>query len=88
MNLRPVAVESSGAVVLIDDVTYATKGETPVFKPGDVVQLKSGGPAMTVSLLTEYERSPTTLTCIWFTGDDVKVVELLPQTLKPVETQL
>ncbi|SEI92541.1 YodC family protein [Frateuria terrea] len=31
------------------------------FKIGDVVQLKSGGPAMTITAV-----GPTTLTCEWF----------------------
>lgn len=33
-------------------------------KVGDVVRLKSGGPKMTVE-----EVRPTSVVCIWFTGD-------------------
>ena len=34
------------------------------FKPGDVVQLKSGGPAMTVS----QKVAADTVRCVWFDG--------------------
>lgn len=36
------------------------------FKPGDIVQLKSGGPAMTVSEEDDYSRSA--FYCVWFKG--------------------
>jgi uncharacterized protein YodC (DUF2158 family) len=42
------------------DTTQAA-GSIP-FQPGDVVQLKSGGPAMTVDCIQE----DGTLWCIWF----------------------
>ncbi len=35
------------------------------FKVGDVVQLKSGGPKMTVGEIS----SSTTVWCVWFVGD-------------------
>ncbi len=35
------------------------------FKPGDVVQLKSGGPRMTVSSIREGR-----IICEWFTGSE------------------
>jgi uncharacterized protein YodC (DUF2158 family) len=34
------------------------------FKPGDLVQLKSGGPVMTVNAIMSVER----LQCTWFGG--------------------
>ena len=37
------------------------------FKPGDIVQLKSGGPAMTISKLHEGNAS-FSYTCEWFKG--------------------
>jgi uncharacterized protein YodC (DUF2158 family) len=37
-----------------------------VFKPGDVVCLKSGGPDMTVELVETSSHSGTVVTCIWF----------------------
>lgn len=36
------------------------------FKPGDIVQLKSGGPAMTVENVVSYDS--TTYGCSWFSG--------------------
>ncbi|GEO80969.1 YodC family protein [Pararhodospirillum oryzae] len=37
------------------------------FKPGDVVRLKSGGPAMTVeSVGDHYMTGETGVTCVWF----------------------
>ena len=36
------------------------------FKVGDVVRLKSGGPAMTVS-----KKVAEGLTCIWYAGDEL-----------------
>lgn len=50
-------------------------------KIGDVVQLKSGGPLMTVSLLQD-----TTVRCIWFNEQggvyDLKWGDFKPDTLK------
>jgi uncharacterized protein YodC (DUF2158 family) len=39
------------------------------FKVGDVVQLKSGGPSMTISKYYEYNNR---YSCVWFKGDDKK----------------
>ena len=36
------------------------------FKPGDVVQIKSGGPAMTVIGYSEFVNNNSIL-CLWFT---------------------
>jgi len=36
-----------------------------IFQPGDVVQLKSGGPSMTVETLTD-DNSTITVHCSWF----------------------
>lgn len=36
------------------------------FNPGDIVQLKSGGPAMTVAEENTYEKGE--YICIWFKG--------------------
>lgn len=36
-----------------------------LFSPGDVVSLRSGGPAMTVTEVT-----PTAITCLWFSEPD------------------
>ncbi|MBT9288953.1 YodC family protein [Prosthecodimorpha staleyi] len=37
----------------------------PLFSPGDVVSLRSGGPAMTVTKVTATE-----ITCLWFAETD------------------
>jgi uncharacterized protein YodC (DUF2158 family) len=42
-------------------------GMATEFKPGDVVRLKSGGPAMTVTAIGEHE-SQTKAFCEWFEG--------------------
>jgi uncharacterized protein YodC (DUF2158 family) len=39
----------------------------PEIKPGDVVQLKSGGPPMTVTSITSDEYG-TSAWCMWFDG--------------------
>lgn len=44
--------------------------EEQKFKPGDVVQLKSGGPEMTV---VRYEPADgLDITCTWFNNNDLK----------------
>jgi uncharacterized protein YodC (DUF2158 family) len=45
------------------------------FKPGDVVQLKSGGPTMTVLLL---EQSGEDIRCVWFPFDRSKGYSIEP----------
>lgn len=44
--------------------------------PGDVVMLKSGGPNMTVTVITE-ER----VSCMWFDDNHVRVADFLPVTV-------
>jgi uncharacterized protein YodC (DUF2158 family) len=51
------------------------------FKVGDVVQLKSGGPKMTVSELESDNR----VFCIWFSGNDRKSDTFIAQALKLYE---
>lgn len=48
------------------------------FNVGDVVQLKSGGPVMTVS-----EVDGTNIWCIWFDKTDQKGGSFHPATLTP-----
>jgi len=54
------------------------------FKPGDVVRLKSGGPAMTVD---EIEKKGTALSifCFWFDGAQLEDGEFAPASLAPTE---
>lgn len=58
-----------------------------MFKVGDVVVLKSGGPDMTVSKVAEkkfsHGASVTVIVCKWFTSsNEVKTDEFLPDLLK------
>lgn len=57
------------------------KLETPSWTPavGDVVQIKSGGPKMTVALLKE-----TLCKCQWFRGDEADLETFEIATLQPV----
>lgn len=56
------------------------------FKPGDVVQLKSGGPKMTVKSVERHGAVTTdNARCVWFDGHqnienvfDLTVIELVP----------
>ena len=52
------------------------------FKPGDCVQLKSGGPKMTVSRVTE---STGRVNCEWFDGAKRQGAFFGPDSLKPYE---
>lgn len=44
----------------------------PEFQPGDVVQLKSGGPKMTVDRVAEFN-GVLNVWCEWFEGTNQKV---------------
>ncbi|MGH0265140.1 YodC family protein [Sinorhizobium meliloti] len=50
------------------------------FKPGDVVQLKSGGPPMTVSDVPK--GSATKYICVWFKGASKEQAGFEPHSLK------
>ena len=52
-----------------------------MFKAGDVVQLKSGGPLMTVS-----EADGNVVQCRWFNGTEEKASSYTPELLKPADT--
>lgn len=53
------------------------------WKVGDVVQLKSGGPAMTVTAVGL--RSGASIQCHWFTDDITKFDTFPPDALKAYE---
>lgn len=56
------------------------------FNPGDIVQLKSGGPAMTVSMVVMEYGAPTgKYNCIWFKGASKEVGAFDGQVLKIYE---
>ena len=50
------------------------------FKTGDIVQLKSGGPKMTVKTAKKGE-----VTCTWFSGSKQQSGWFDPDTLKKIE---
>lgn len=53
------------------------------FKVGDVVQLKSGSPLMTVSEIEESNK----FFCVWFSGDERKGGSFNAQVLKIYEEE-
>jgi len=54
------------------------------FSPGDIVQLKSGGPAMTISKVTENDFSSRLgYQCEWFKGASKEHAYFEEETLKP-----
>ena len=57
-----------------------------IFSKGDVVQLKSGGPQMTVSnLLEDYDSG--LVECCWFVDDKIRYNQFDEASLKAVEQQ-
>jgi uncharacterized protein YodC (DUF2158 family) len=50
------------------------------FKPGDIVRLKSGGPAMTVESMGD-----DGINCVWFDGKRRQAKRFVPQTLTTAE---
>ena len=56
----------------------------PLFKPGDIVQLKSGGPKMTVNAPRGTDND---YHCKWFGGSKLSFAWFAENTLKKVEEQ-
>jgi len=55
----------------------------PLFNPGDVVQLKSGGPAMTVDSIIDRGK---TIECTWFDEKrQLQHAQFSPAVLEPYE---
>lgn len=56
------------------------------FKVGDTVQLKSGGPTMTIEGIGEYDRGSSQISayCYWFSVDEVKSQVFRVEMLKHV----
>lgn len=52
-----------------------------LFKDGDVVVLKSGGPPMTVSSVKEEGRN-TIYFCVWFKGASKEYAQFVEHTLQ------
>ncbi|RTQ52312.1 DUF2158 domain-containing protein [Hymenobacter gummosus] len=59
------------------------------FKPGDIVQLKSGGPKMTVERKDGFRISlpgeADKVDCQWFVGNKLQHGSFYPESLKAVE---
>lgn len=56
------------------------------FKEGDVVQLKSGGPKMTVEAVSGHS-SKAVVTCQWFVGGIVTSDKFPPESLMKVNDE-
>lgn len=54
--------------------------DVPTFRVGDLVRLKSGGPPLTVALITDAGLPVVA----WFAGDELRVQTAMPQTLVPI----
>ena len=52
------------------------------FKKGDCVELKSGGPVMTVADFLP--GGSASVVCIWFTGNSPQTYTYPPECLKPL----
>ena len=52
------------------------------FKIGDVVQLKSGGPQMTIKDIGAYETGDKYVKCVWFVGTETSWENFSPEVLR------
>ena len=57
--------------------------QTEALKPGDIVQLKSGGPKMTLG--NQHSSTNNTYSCYWFDGTELKTANLNPRVLVKIE---
>lgn len=66
----------------------STEPQTTEPQIGDVVELKSGGPRMTIAELdtgASYALDAVrSVTCIWFDQGECRTGEFIPQTLRPL----
>jgi uncharacterized protein YodC (DUF2158 family) len=61
-----------------------------VFKPGNLVVLKSGGPVMTVDAVNTSifdDNKVTGIVCVWFLGEKLQRVRFEQDALEPVRLQ-
>lgn len=56
----------------------------PTYKIGQLVELKSGGPVMTVSEPKTYDYQ---VACQWFSGRKLESGQFPPESLKPAEAK-
>jgi uncharacterized protein YodC (DUF2158 family) len=61
------------------------KARPQSFKPGDIVQLKSGGPKMTVKKREDYPLDGEYYSCQWFAGSKLSSGSFDVESLVPVE---
>jgi len=59
----------------------STSNQAGKLNPGDIVQLKSGGPHMTIQALSDAR----TVTCAWFTNNTVNFADFSLVSLKTPE---
>lgn len=55
-------------------------------KVGDVVQLKTGGPRMTVEYITPYHYELAS--CVWFEGTTLRRIDVSVDALKIVDNHI
>jgi uncharacterized protein YodC (DUF2158 family) len=60
-------------------------GKKHTFVPGEIVQLKSGGPDMTVRAFSD---NGDVVYCNWFMKTELEVSSFPPETLKLVEEDI
>src|SRR3954470_9407590 len=61
-----------------------------VFKPGNLVVLKSGGPVMTVDAVNTDifdDNKVTGIVCVWFLGEKLQRVRFEPDAIEPAPLQ-
>src|SRR5947199_10782537 len=61
-----------------------------VFKPGNLVVLKSGGPIMTVDTVNTDifdDNKVTGIVCVWFLGETLQRVRFGPDAIEPARLQ-
>src|SRR5216110_1310812 len=61
-----------------------------VFKPGNLVVLKSGGPIMTVDAVNTDifdDNKVTGIVCVWFLGETLQRVRFGPDAIEPARLQ-
>src|SRR4030095_3580868 len=61
-----------------------------VFKPGNLVVLKSGGPVMTVDAVNTDifdDNKVTGIVCVWFLGEKLQRLRFAPDAIEPARLQ-
>jgi uncharacterized protein YodC (DUF2158 family) len=61
--------------------------KTTEWKTGDLVQLKSGGPTMTVTEIVQEGYETKSIVCTWYLGEEENKRPFHPDTLKAAPTE-